>query len=253
MTNPNDPFNRPTDPFGRPIPPDQPAEGYYTSNPYEAYGEAPPNATTAYPTYGYDPNYDPNQQQPPHNPTQAFPTYQGGQGYPGEVRPLEQMPSGKPKKTGMWIAIAGAVALVLVGGIAIALLSGNSDDSTSATGTSTRAAPVTPPIQPKSGTKLPPTTGSVPSGLPGIIEGLGAAMGTISANDGSTLTIDGFDGKPVTVHTTPETQVVSLTGSKVSDLKVGDTVVVQGEAVGDGSIDAKVIVSTSLDLGGFGR
>ncbi len=223
MTNPNDPFNRPTDQFGRPIPPDQPAEGYYTSNPYEAYGEAPPNPTTAYPTYGYDPNQPPPTYNPtqPYNPTQAYPTYEGGQGYPGEVRPLEQMPSGKPKKTGMWIAIAGAVSLVLVGGIAFALLTGNSDDSTTATGTSTRAVPVTPPIQPKSGTKVPPTTGSipVPSGLPGIIEGLGAAMGTISTNDGSTLTIEGLAGKSVTVPTTADTQVVSLAGSKVSGLK----------------------------------
>lgn len=253
MTNPNDPYNRPTDQFGRPIQPDQPTEGYYTSDPYEAYGSAPPpdatppNSTVAYPTYGYDPN------QPPQNPTQAYPTYQG-QGYPGEVQPLEQMPPGKPKRTGMWIAIAGAVALLLVGGVAVALLSGNSEsDPSTASGTSTRMFTVTPIPRP-TGTKIPPTSGfPLPSGIPGIIEGLGAAMGTISANDGSTLTLDGFDGKPVTVYTNDQTQVVSLTGSTVADLKVGDTVVAQGEQASDGSFTAKVIVSTSLKIGGFGN
>lgn len=74
-------------------------------------------------------------------------------------------------------------------------------------------------------------------------------MGTITANAGGQLTLDTVGGSAVTVRTTDKTQVISLTGSKASDLPVGDMVVVQGDKVADGSIDAKIIISTALPGG----
>ena len=94
----------------------------------------------------------------------------------------------------------------------------------------------------------------VPPELGDAINGLGATVGTIGANDGSTLTVDGIGGSPVTVRTNDQTQVVAIGGAKVSDLKVGDSVVIQGDKAGDGSITARIIISTSLpNLDGFGR
>ncbi|KAA0018958.1 DUF5666 domain-containing protein [Antrihabitans cavernicola] len=279
MSNPDDPrtekFDRPTDQFGRPIEPDQPTEIYHTADPYQAYGQQPPpNATMAFPTYQ---TYDPN--QPPPNPTQAYPTYQGGYqqqyqqqpyqqqpqdqpwgGYPGEVRPLEQTQEPK-RKSKMWLGIlAGLVVLALAGVIAFVATGGSPESSTTASGgsTSTQALPPTTTAAPRtsprasqspesSGVQLPPALGNA-------IQDFGATVGSISANDGSTLTVDGIGGSPVTVHTNDQTQVVAMSGSKVSDLKVGDSVVIQGDKADDGSITARIIISTSLpNPNGFGR
>ena len=89
----------------------------------------------------------------------------------------------------------------------------------------------------------------IPGGIPEILGQLGSSVGTISANDGSTLTLDGLDGAPVTVQTTPQTQIISLSGSDLASLTVGAFVVVQGEAVEDGTIRANVIIETP-NLGG---
>ena len=261
MSNPDD---RPTEQFGRPVEPDQPTEIYHTSDPYQAYGQQPPpNATTAYPTYE---TYDPNQQP---NPTQAYPTYQGQQqgyppppqqpwgGYPGEAPPLEQQqPERKSSKA--WIgALAALIVLALIGVGVFVATSGSPEESTAGGAATTRTvspAPTTTPRTTPRTSPAPVEPGQPGGGLGGAIQNFGATVGSISANDGSTLTIDGIDGKPVTVTTTPQTQVVSLGGTKVADLKVGDSVVVQGDKAGDGSITARIIISTSLPGGGgFGR
>jgi hypothetical protein len=257
MSNPNDPWsarpqNEPTEAIGQPVE----QQGYHTQDPYQAYGYVPPNATQGYPTYE---TFDPN--KPPPNPTQAYPTYQGQQwnGYPGEIPPLDQQPGGVPprRNIGLWIAI-GACVLLLIAVVGAGFLIFGSKNDSSSTASGTNATTVRPiPSGPKtSGQAQPPL--SLPSGIPGI-PGLGndsggAAIGSISANDGATLTINELTGGSVTVHTNSDTQVVSLTGDKISDLKVGEAVVVQGDKQGDGSIMAKVIVSTSLpNFGGGGN
>lgn len=249
MTKPNDPWSqRPAEQvgghgaeqFGGEQPTthlDKPTERigrspYFTSDPHQAYGEAapPPNATLPYPTY----DYATRQQQ------------HSGYG-PGEVPPLEQAePPGR--STGLVVGIGIGVGLLvaaLIGAIFLLLDSHKGASDTSAS-PATAAYPETTTQQ---RTLVPRTPRP---GAPGLgLDQLGATMGSITANDGATLAIKGLLGGSDTVHTNEQTQVVSLTGSKVADLKVGETVVVQGDKAADGSITAKVIISTSL--GNFGN
>ncbi|WP_054812439.1 DUF5666 domain-containing protein [Nocardia arizonensis] len=222
---------------------------------------------------------------PPVNPTQQLPTYEnewgagaydgayGNGGYdgygqqwsgspgrpggipPGAPPPYDRPPGDQPprkRNTGLWIALAlGVIALVAVGGVAAGVLLGGKDsDSTAAGATTTRSFPATGQQRPS--TQAPsksasPTLPGVP-GVPGL-DGLGATMGTISANNGGTLTLSTLSGETVTVRTTDKTQVISLSGAKASDLPVGDVVMVQGDKSGDGTIQAKVIISTGLPGG----
>nr|WP_314142693.1 DUF5666 domain-containing protein [uncultured Rhodococcus sp.] len=156
-----------------------------------------------------------------------------------------------------WVlALIGFVVLAIVVVFGISFLSGGSDEpGTTATGPSTStsirpptsSAPTTAPQPTESGTATTPEL--IPGGIPEILGRLGSSVGTITANDGSTLTIDGLDGAPVTVQTTPQTQIISLSGSDVASLAVGAGVVVQGEAVEDGTIRANLIIETP-NLGG---
>ncbi|MBJ8339506.1 hypothetical protein JGU71_11470 [Antrihabitans sp. YC3-6] len=277
------PFDAPTEKFG-----DQnagyPQGGNYTNDPTEAYGSPPANPTMAYPTAGYPVDgqygsypaaepYDPN--RPPYNSTQAFPTYDaqyGGDpygqqgGYPPPGGPGGHQPPGsgqqppRKNKVGMWIAVAVAAVLVVAAGVGAALLfggGGSDDSSNTASNSSVRPTPSRAPTTPGSPSTADPTfqfpTGlQLPSGLPDIA-GLGAALGTITSNDGSTIEIDSIDGSTVTVRTDSDTQIISLNGSNVSDLKVGNSIAVQGDSQGDNEILAKVIVDTAIDVGGFGN
>ena len=147
-----------------------------------------------------------------------------------------------------WVlALIGLVVLVIVVTFGIAFLSGGSDDSSSVAAApstsirpSTSSAPTTTPQPTETGTTTTP--GLIPGGIPEILGQLGSAVGTITANDGSTLTINGLDGAPVTVQTTAQTQIISLSGGDVASLTVGAGVVVQGESVEDGTIRANVII-----------
>ncbi|MFD4183578.1 DUF5666 domain-containing protein [Rhodococcus sp. NPDC058514] len=250
--------DQPTQQFDRPVEPSAPQ---YTADPYQAYGQVPPNATQAYPTYqGYDPN------QPP-NATQAYPTYQGyDPNQPPAQPPAGASPyldGGQKKGPGKGVL---AVALVVAGlllaavvGLGVMLIGGGPDSPSSASGpaTSTRTLP-RPTNTPPRTTEPPATTGpdlsQIPGGVGEVIGAAGAAVGTIASNDGSTLILDGIGGSAVTVVTNESTKVISLSGAKVGDLKAGDTVVVQGEKAQDGSVTAKLIVNTTIpDLGNFGN
>ncbi|OLT35859.1 hypothetical protein BJF84_13330 [Rhodococcus sp. CUA-806] len=91
--------------------------------------------------------------------------------------------------------------------------------------------------------------GLVPGGIPEILGDAGAAIGTVTAIDGSTLLLDGIDGAPVTILVTPQTTVLSLSGFDASSLTVGSLVVVNGTPMEDGTITADLIIETP-DLGG---
>jgi riboflavin synthase alpha subunit len=56
----------------------------------------------------------------------------------------------------------------------------------------------------------------------------GGAMGTVTAINGSTLTVTGKDGGTYTVDASSATVKASGATSAVSDIKVGDTVMIQG-------------------------
>ncbi|MBD0323754.1 MAG: hypothetical protein ICV72_10260 [Aldersonia sp.] len=277
MSNPNDPWSQrgqnesrrdqSTEDF------DAPTEHYHTADPRQAYGEHVPTEiydgsapTEAYPTYQYAPQGQPTQAYtergypPPTNPTMAYPTQQGQYGqYPGEIPPLED--EKRPKRTGLWIGLGVLVVLLALVVGAMALMSRDSTPTASDSRTTTRLQPPTAQLPPlRSPTQAPRPTDAPPPGIPtepglgGVMNDLGAAMGTITATDGSTLTLENtISGGTTTVRTDSQTAVVSTSGSKVSDLKVGESVVAQGESVGDGTLLAKVIVAMTLDLDGFGR
>ncbi|MEV4129712.1 DUF5666 domain-containing protein [Nocardia sp. NPDC049707] len=275
MSNPNDPWaQRPEDgPTERIGPPgksgfQQPSHSVeYT----QAYGHG--DATSVYPSAE---QFDP-WAQPPVNATKEFPPYdsqvqwggpdggawqeptqvgaygQPGAGYPpgppGAPLPPEQQP---PKRnTGLWIAL-GLVVVLLIGAVSVfagAVLGGRGSSSSSAASTS--ALPSSAARPPHTRPHADPSSPQVLPSIPGLggIDGLGSTMGTITANTGGQLTLDTMGGSAVTVRTTDKTQVISLTGSKSSDLRVGDMVLVQGDKAADGSIDAKIIISTALPGG----
>jgi hypothetical protein len=249
--------DQPTQQFDRSA---EPVTPQYTTDPHQAYGQVPPNATQAYPTYqGYDPN------QPP-NATQAYPTYQG---YDPNQPPTPPPPGASPYADGdqkkgpskgvlaVALVVAGLLLLAVVGLGVMLIGGGGADSPSSASGPATTTLPRASTAPPR--TSEPPATSApdlsqIPGGVGEAIGAAGAAVGTITSNDGSTLILDGIGGSAVTIVTNESTKVISLGGAKVGDLKPGDTVVVQGEKGDDGSVIAKVIVNTTLpDLGNFGN
>ncbi|WP_431968094.1 DUF5666 domain-containing protein [Nocardia sp. bgisy134] len=262
MTNPKDPWGQrpedaPTEHLGPPG-----ASGYdpsgdttrYPSTEQFEWGPPPANATKQLPPMesqwgayesGYGQQY-PGQQYPgPPDPHHA--AMPPGAAPPGGP-PTDQQP---PKRnTGLWIALVlGVVALVAVAGVVAGLVLGGRDSSTTTAGGNTTANFPTGGAFP---TQNPSPRQPSPSGLPGLpgLDGIGATMGTISANDGGQLTIDTVSGNTVAVRTDELTQVISLSGAKPADLPVGDMVMVQGDKGPDGSIRAKIIISTALPGGG---
>ena len=231
----------------------------YPPTEQQAWGQAQPHPGQPYQAQPYGTQPYPGQ---PYPGQQNQPTQQWG-GYPGEAPPLDQNGGQDPKKPKMWIfALVGLVALALIVG-AVAMFSGGKNDSSStASGTTTDI--FAPPL-PSEPSAAPRTKSPRPSGQPGEVPalppeangdagtGAGAAVGSIDSNDGSTLTVSDISGGKTTVHTDQNTSVVALSGGKVSDLKVGDTVVIQGSKSADGSLMAKLIISTSMPHGGFGN
>ncbi|MET7770829.1 DUF5666 domain-containing protein [Nocardia sp. NPDC005366] len=274
MTNPKDPWGQrpedaPTEHLG---PPGQSGfdRSAHTDDPTVAYGQGAPE-TSRYPSTEQFEPWAP----PPANATQQFPTHEsqwgayesgggaydsgyggqwaGQQGQPGAMPPpagyVPAEPPPPKRNTGLWIALVlGVIALVAVGGVAAGVMLGDKDsESTSAAGSTTRAFPTLAP----SATGAQPSGSASPSGIPSLpgLDGIGATMGTISANDGATLTLSTLSGDTVTVRTTSKTQVISLSSTKVSELPVGDVVMVQGDESADGSIEAKLIISAALPGG----
>ncbi|MFE3753701.1 DUF5666 domain-containing protein [Nocardia tengchongensis] len=244
----------PADYFGQPPGPEAtrvfpPADagwgGYDTGGGYE-------QPTAVYPG---QPGYTP--------PTAAYsapmyPAAPGGPGYPGGPGrppggyqpggfPQNPAPPPPPRRTTMWIALglAAIIAVAIVGVVVGTVLSGNSSDTASGPNNSRLPMPAFP-----SNTSSLPLPSGVPT-IPGLgdLDQLGADMGTIASNDGATLTITALSGSTVTVKTDDKTQVISLGSTKVADLPVGEVVMVQGDKNSDGSIQAKLIFSTSLPSG----
>lgn len=254
MTNPNDPWARrpdddPTQRLG------QPGESP-TEKPTGGYGPAGyPEQTTAYP--GNDPygGWGPG----PH-PTREMPAYDsrwggyGQYGPPGGPPPqgAPPEPPRPPRRTGMWVGVAVA-AIVLIGlaGVAVGLFSGGDSEPSARDTTTSRTFGREVPAEPEeSGPALPSLPGLPDMPDSGDAEADGTTMGTISSNSGGTLVLSTLGGSEVTVHTTPDTQVISLAGTTVDDLPAGDLVIVQGQKGPDGSIQADVIISTALEGGG---
>jgi hypothetical protein len=71
------------------------------------------------------------------------------------------------------------------------------------------------------------------------------AGGQVSAVSGNTITVTQRDGTSATIHVDSTTtyQVEGVTSATLSDIKVGDFVVAQGELRTDGSLDASTVAS----------
>lgn len=262
MTNPNDPWGQrpeeqPTEHLGGPGKSgfDEPL---HTTEYTEAYGQGAPPAYPATEQF---------QWAPPPNATREFPTYdsqwsggayppgygeqwsgqpgQGGGVPPGAPPPFDQQPPPPKRNTGLWVLLGiGVILLVAAAGVVAGVLLGGSNSSDTAAPASTTSVR-TPP------TALPTPSGPRPTVVPSIpglgdIDALGATMGTISANDGGTLTISTLLGSTVTVRTDERTEVIAADITKAADLPTGELVVVQGDKSPDGSILARVIISAAL-------
>ncbi|WP_433523433.1 DUF5666 domain-containing protein [Nocardia pseudovaccinii] len=224
---------------------------YPSTEQYEPWGPPPVNATKEFPPYESQVQWGGQESGAWREPTQVGAYGQPGAQYPpgppGGPLPPDQQPPRK-RNTGLWTAL-GVGVILLIGAVSVlagVLMGGKDTSSSSAASTSAFPTAGRSPV-PSGG---PSTTQVLPS-IPGLggIDNLGATMGTIKANAGGQLTLDTIGGSAVTVRTTDKTQVISLTGSKASDLPVGDMVVVQGDKAADGSIDAKIIISTALPGG----
>ena len=151
------------------------------------------------------------------------------------------------------VALAALAVIVLAG--VLVLTNQRSETNTTAAPNTSRAPSTSfvplPTLSPSQAPLVPDPGpgGLVPGGIPEILGDAGAAIGTVTAIDGSTLLLDGIDGAPVTILVTPQTTVLSLSGFDASSLTVGSLVVVNGTPMEDGTITADLIIETP-DLGG---
>jgi hypothetical protein len=76
----------------------------------------------------------------------------------------------------------------------------------------------------------------------GLLAGVSGPTGRIMTIANGTLTLQGFDGSTTTVTTNASTTVRKQTPGKASDIKVGDTVIVQGDKVSDQAYTARMII-----------
>ncbi|MYW94088.1 hypothetical protein G3I59_26640 [Amycolatopsis rubida] len=91
-------------------------------------------------------------------------------------------------------------------------------------------------------------TGSGPGagqqgGSGGRAAGGRGTVGTVEKVDGSTITVKTMQGSEVTVSTSDSTTVGVTQPGKLSDLKPGQPVTVQGRTGADGSVTAQAIVA----------
>ncbi|MFB9927867.1 DUF5666 domain-containing protein [Amycolatopsis halotolerans] len=80
-------------------------------------------------------------------------------------------------------------------------------------------------------------------GFGGRTAGGRGTVGTVEKVDGSTVTLKTVQGSEVTVSTSDSTTVGVTQPGKLSDLKPGQTVTVQGRTGSDGSVTAQAIVA----------
>lgn len=99
---------------------------------------------------------------------------------------------------------------------------------------------------PSSSTSSPrsaPADGQQGAGFGGRAGGGRGTIGTVEKVDGSTVTLKTGQGSEVKVSTSDSTTVGMTQPGKLSDLKPGQTVTVQGRTGSDGSVTAQAIVA----------
>jgi ABC-type Fe3+-hydroxamate transport system substrate-binding protein len=160
----------------------------------------------------------------------------------GQLKPARGG-GGLPKVT---LGLIGAVLLAggFVGGIAVGKHNSSSTSSSTAT--------------PGSGQRSRGGFGGGNGGANGGANGggfgggRGGVSGTVTAVNGSTITVTDSTGKSVTVDTSPQTTVTIGKTGAVSDLTAGQQVTVIGTTDSGGTVTARSVVSGFTGLG-FGR
>ncbi|MEE2061044.1 hypothetical protein Q7514_26315 [Rhodococcus artemisiae] len=224
-----------------------------------AQSPAAPYPTTQYPTAEYSQAQYPQGQYPQgqypaagypdggHQPPGPPPP---GYGEPGYGQPAE--PEKKPRGPRWGVLALAVIVLIALGGIVGYLLSGSGDEpDTTATGpTTTQAQPpaptTTPSPVPAPGATPDLPLDELPGGLGEALGQTGAVVGSITANDGTSITLSGIGGSLTTVLFTPETQIITLRGSSPEALEIGATVVATGSPVENGQMTAETVISASL-------
>ena len=145
------------------------------------------------------------------------------------------------------------IVLIALGGIVGYLLSGSGDepDSTATGPTTTQAVPPAPtttpsPVPAPGGAAPDLPLDELPGGLGEALGQTGAVVGSITVNDGTSITLSGIGGSLTTVLFTPETQIITLRGSSPEALEIGATVVATGSPVENGQMTAETVISASL-------
>jgi hypothetical protein len=140
-----------------------------------------------------------------------------------------------PKRSGQsrnqWIA-AGIGTVVVAGAAFLGMQAMKSDSSGSSTTTDSNASAASAP-----------DAAQRPAGAPGT-------RGTITSIDDSTLTVETDDGDRVTVTTDSETTVTKTEDGSVSDIAVGDNLLVMGTSSGSQTAAETIVDSGSEALGG---
>ena len=255
----------PTQAYGRPV--SNPTVAYTQYDQWGRPGEEY-RATQAYPI---PQDHQPTQAHPVpqgyqfsqgHQPTQVFPGYQPmqgqpdaptppGQGYPPAGPVPGQEPGTSPRGPRWGLIALAAVVLVALGGT-IGFLLSRPDDSTSRVASDRNPATLAP--QPPATLPAPDDESTEPGlpldGLPGglgeVMVDVGAVVGTITANDGGSITLSVLGGSAVTVALTPETEIITLSGNTADSLEVGSTAVATGSSGEDGRMTAETVVSASI-------
>jgi hypothetical protein len=68
--------------------------------------------------------------------------------------------------------------------------------------------------------------------------------GKVKLVDGTTVYVETSSGDVVTVRTNGQTKVQAATGSSLNDLAVGDSVTVQGQSSGEGTVTATTVTES---------
>lgn len=226
----------------------------HTADPTEAYGRPVSNPTLVYAPYDLDPRAGGE-----YHPTQAYPVqgaYPGPQHYPGYAHPPGAPPTGPVPTSGpggsprgpRWglIALASAVLIALGGTIGFLLSRSEAPTGATASAPTTTVAPPAPvPPLPDAQTPSLPLD-RLPGGLGEVMGDTGAVVGTITANDGTSIGVSIIGGSTVTVLLTPDTSIVALGGSTPESLEVGASVVATGSPVRQGQMTAETVISASI-------
>ncbi|MEU4246054.1 hypothetical protein AB0F15_01440 [Amycolatopsis sp. NPDC026612] len=129
--------------------------------------------------------------------------------------------------------------LVLAGLVVLAIAFGGGAWTHAAFGSSTSSSPTRPSGGTPGGTGQTAGAGQQGGGFRGA--GGRGTTGTVDRVDGTTVYVKTAQGTDVKVSTSDSTTVGVTQQGKLSDLKPGSTVVVQGQAGDDGTVAAQAI------------